>query len=158
MPEKLFVTYGREVTIYAVTDIRWLQIDAVWNYGGISLVSVWLNHGTNFPVMLSQHLQPTHSRTDSTRCRVGHYKAEASMPDIYKYKYKYWHWEPIHVDVAASVSHLQSGNMTHQRAPDAHQQDSLQHRDQCTGRKQLNVQIPKTGKIPFASLRAEVAV
>ena len=37
---------------------------------------------TNFPVMLSQHLQPTHSRTDSTRCRVGNYKAEASMPDI----------------------------------------------------------------------------
>ena len=59
------------------------------NYGGISSVSVWLNHGTNFQVMLSQHVQPTHSRTDSTRCRVGHYKAEASMPDIYKYKYKY---------------------------------------------------------------------
>ena len=66
----------------------WLQINAVWNYGGISSVSVWLNHGTNFPVTLSQHLQPTHSRTDSTRCRVGHYKAKASMPDIYKYKYK----------------------------------------------------------------------
>ena len=69
------------VTAYAVTAIRWLQIDAVWNYGVISSVNMWLNHGTNFPVMLSQHLQPTHSRIVSTCCRVGHYKAEASTPD-----------------------------------------------------------------------------
>jgi len=88
-------TSAKLVKIYAVTDIRWLQIDAVWNYGGISPVSVWLNHGTNFQVMLSQHLQSTHSRTDSTRCRVGHYKAEASMPDIYKYKYKYKYLRPV---------------------------------------------------------------
>ena len=77
------------VTTYAVTAIRWLQIDAVWNYGGISSVNVWLNHGTNFPVTLSQHRQPTHSRIVSTCCTVGHYKAEASTSDNYKYKYKY---------------------------------------------------------------------
>ena len=52
----------------------------------ISSVNVWLNHGTNFPVMLSQHLQLMHSRIDLTLCRVRHCKAEASMPDTYKYK------------------------------------------------------------------------
>jgi len=75
-----FFHFSQKVTTYAVTAIHWLQINAVWNYRRISSVNVWLNHGTNFPVMFSQHRQPTHS-SFFTCCRVGHYKAEASTPD-----------------------------------------------------------------------------